>query len=292
MKPSSMGLIQAISAYLIWGLFPLYWIWLTHVPALEILAHRVVWSCAALTVGMLIYRRQFIIKQAISQPRTLLFLIITSVLISINWLVYIWAVSNSYVIEASMGYYINPLVNVLLGALFLRERLRRYQYLAVFLALIGVVIMTVTYGKLPLVTITLAMSFSLYALSRKFVTIDSQSALLIETVIVLFPALGYLCFGEHSYAILHDTWINRLLLMGGGLVTIVPLLLLSNALKTLPLSTVGLLQYMTPTMLFLSGIFLFNEPFTLSQAVSFSFIWLGVAVYSAEALWVRRRNKK
>ncbi len=290
MTTTTAGLLQGIAAYFIWGLFPLYWVWLKHVPAGEVMAHRILWSCVILALVTLCGRRLDALKTAINQPYTLLLLLISALLISVNWLVYIWAMANAYILESSMGYYINPLVNVLLGALFLRERLRRLQYLALLFAVIGVVVMTVSYGKPPWVALTLALSFGFYALVRKFVRLDSQTALLIETALLLLPAVIYLSIGTHSYAIIHDTWDHRLLLIGGGLVTIVPLLLIANALKHLTLSTLGFLQYLAPTMLFLSAVFLFDEPFTHSQAMSFSFIWVGLGIYTAEAIWVARKN--
>ncbi len=289
---TTVGLIQAMSAYFIWGLFPLYWMWLKHVPAGEVMAHRIVWSFVILfLVASLSARRWVLLKDALRYRKTLAILSVSAVLISINWLLYIWAVYNGYVLEASMGYYINPLVNILLGAVFLHERLRRLQYVAVFLAFAGVVVLALTYSRPPWIALGLAFSFGFYALFRKTIQLDSQTALLIETSIILVPAVLYLTFGQHSYAIINDTWVHRLLLVGGGLVTIVPLILLSNALKKLNLSTIGILQYTVPTLLFLYGIFLFDEEFNLAQAISFALIWSGLAIYIFEAIFLKKLKK-
>lgn len=291
MSPVGTGLAQAFSAYFLWGLFPLYWMWLKHIPAPEIMAHRILWSFVIL-LGLSAYKgRLNLAMQGLRDRKTLLLLCVTAVLISQNWLIYIWAVGNGYVIEASLGYYINPLVNMLLGAIFLQERLRRYQYVAAVFALLGVLVLTLTYGRLPWVALVLAFSFAFYALLRKFVALDAQTALLIETGIVVAPALLYLLFGANSQAIFTEPWVYRTLLIGGGAVTILPLMLMTASLKVLTLSTVGFIQYIGPTLQFLCGIFILKESFSTYQAISFSLIWTGLIIYTAEAVIKRRQAK-
>ncbi|PID66769.1 MAG: protein RarD [Gammaproteobacteria bacterium] len=289
MKLSS-GLVQAVTAYAIWGLFPLYWVWLKQVPAVEVMAHRIVWSFVTLLVFMLARKRLITVVDGLKNKKMLLLLTATALLISINWLLYIWAVSNGHVLESSLGYYINPLVSVVLGMLFLGERLRRFQYLAVLFAFVGVLFLALMHGQIPWVALGLAFSFAFYALLRKWVELAAQSAMLIETGLLLMPALCYLVLVGQNNAIISGGGFMRLLLICGGAVTLLPLILLTGALKTLPLSTIGFLQYLSPTMQFLIGLLVFNEPFDIYRGISFLLIWTGLVIYSLEALWVA--NKK
>lgn len=288
----SSGLFQASGAYFIWGIVPLYWIWLTAVPATEIIAHRICWSFVILGVIIVARKRTSWVIRGLKEPKSLLLLTITALLISVNWLLYVWAVNNGYVIEASLGYYINPLINILLGALFLGERLRRLQYVAIFLAFLGVMVLTLNYGRLPWIALTLAGSFGTYALLRKFVTLDAQTALFIETGIVLIPAFLYLVLGHHSHALTNASTITILLLIGGGAITIIPLVLIANGLKTLTLATIGLLQYISPTLQFLCGVLIFKEPFSTIQLISFVLIWTGLGFYTLEVLHFYQKDRQ
>lgn len=285
------GWSQAFIAYFVWGLFPIYWYFLRHVPALEILAHRIIWSVVILGLIVMLTQRREQVKTTLKDHKQLKILAVTAVLVTANWLLYIWSVSNGHVIQASLGYYITPLVNISLGAIFLRERLRKRQYYAVALATTGVGVLTVSHGQIPVIALTLALTFGFYTLLRKYVTIGAQASLLLETTLMFLPAVGYLLWlGERSIS-LHETWGHQLLLIGGGVVTIIPLVCLANALKVLPLSTIGFFQYLSPTLQFLCGIFIFNEPFGTVQLVSFCFIWLALLVYTIEAIRYSRKGQ-
>jgi len=280
------GVLYAGGAYLLWGLFPIYWKALQIVPAAEILGHRMVWSLG-FVVLLLVWKRHWgWVKTAVSTPRTLITFIITGVLLGINWLTYIWGVNAGFVVETSLGYFINPLVNVVLGVLFLHERLRVGQWTAVFIAFIGVVYLTITYGQLPWIALTLAFTFACYGLLRKTATLNSMEGLSMETA-VLFPfALAYLLYlqitGQAVFA--QASWTVSLLLVLTGVVTAVPLLLFAAGARRINLSTLGILQYIAPTIQFLLGIFLYNESFIMQRFVGFSLIWLALLVYSVESV--------
>ncbi|KAA3659393.1 MAG: EamA family transporter RarD [Chloroflexi bacterium] len=280
------GVLYAGGAYLLWGLFPIYWKALQNVPATEILGHRMVWSLG-FVVLLLAFRRHWgWVKTAVSTPRTLITFIASGILLGINWLTYIWGVNAGFVVETSLGYFINPLVSVVFGVLFLRERLRVGQWTAVFIAFIGVVYLTMTYGQLPWIALTLAFSFACYGLLRKTATLNSVEGLSMETA-VLFPfALAYLLYlgftGQAVFA--HASWMTTLLLVLTGGVTAVPLLLFAAGARRINLSTLGILQYIAPTIQFLLGIFLYNEPFTIQRFIGFSLIWLALLVYSVEGV--------
>lgn len=214
------GVIQVTTAYVLWGLFPLYWYFLAHLGAIEIMSNRIVWSFLLLITATTVLRHWRSVFAALSNFQALRILLITAALICVNWGLYIWSVSNGYVLEASMGYYINPLVNMLFGAVFLRERLRRYQYFAVGFAVAGVLFMTMAYGHVPYVALVLAVSFSLYALLRKIVPVDGQTALLIETGLVLLPALVYLFALGKDNTLIFGSVGEIGLLIGGGAITV------------------------------------------------------------------------
>ena len=280
------GILYAGAAYLLWGLFPIYWKALQNVPATEILGHRMVWSLGFVLLLLAVRRHWKWVKTAVSTPRTLFTFIASGVLLAINWLTYIWGVNAGFVVETSLGYFINPLVSVLLGVFFLRERLRIGQWTAVFIAFVGVVYLTVIYGQLPWIALTLAFSFGMYGLLRKTAVLNSVEGLSMETA-VLFPfAFGYLIYlqvtGQAVFG--HATWTTSLLLAATGVVTAVPLLLFAAGARRINLSTIGLLQYIAPTIQFLLGVFLYGEPFSMQQLIGFSLIWLALFVYSMEGV--------
>ncbi|MPV86320.1 EamA family transporter RarD [Ostreibacterium oceani] len=286
-KNTKIALMQALAAYGMWGIFPLYWYFLQHVPAIESIAHRIIWSFVLLIVVLTMSKKWQAVRGVFLQPRLLLALALTSLLVSGNWLLYIWAVTHQYVIESSLGYFINPVVNMLLGTLFLGERFRKWQYLALFFVLLGIAIISISYGRIPYIALGLAVSFALYALLRKVIAVASQPGLLIETGITLLPALIYLTYLGQSSAFVSGGWLTSTLLIGAGIVTIVPLILMNSALKGLTLTEVGLVQYLSPTIQFLLGLFLFKEPFSTLQLVSFCCIWLGLIIYTGERLMYR-----
>ncbi|WP_373501295.1 EamA family transporter RarD [Desulfococcus sp.] len=280
-----IGIASGASAFLIWGLSPAYWKMLAGVPALEIITHRMVWSFVFLLPLILISGRRGEFTSVLTNRKTMGVLLTTSLLVSVNWLIYIWAVNTGHVLQASLGYYINPLVNVLLGMVFLKERLRRPQALAVLTALAGVVCLGVSYGQFPWISISLAVSFGCYGLVRKVAAVGALVGLAVETLLLSVPALFYLVHVglEGRGAFLSRGPGMDLILMGSALVTAVPLLLFTTGTRRLSLSTVGFLQYIAPTGMFLLGVFAYGEPFSTAQIVTFSLIWTALAVYSVDA---------
>jgi chloramphenicol-sensitive protein RarD len=280
------GVLCGISAYLIWGLSPVYWKLLQSVPAFEIINHRIIWSFLFLVSLLMIKRRWGEVLAALVNPRTLSVLLLSSLLVAFNWLLYIWAINHDRVLQASLGYYINPLVNVLLGMLFLKERMRRAQLVAFVLAAAGVLYLTFYYGGVPWISLALAFSFGFYGLIRKIIPVGSLVGLSIETLLLSVPASIWLFYLNHSGAgtFLHSGGILDVILIGSALVTAVPLLLFTQGARRLNLSTVGFLQYIAPTCMFLLGVFVFKEPFAKEQIISFILIWTALAVYSLDSV--------
>ncbi|PID85130.1 MAG: protein RarD [Chloroflexi bacterium] len=286
------GILYGIAAYILWGLFPLYWKSMQGVPAIEILSHRMVWSFFFMLAVLAVTKRWAWIRPVLTQPKVLLTFLATAVLLGINWFTYIWGVNAGFIVETALGYFINPLVNVLLGFLFLKERLRRGQLMAVLLALTGVLYLTFTYGSLPWIALTLAFSFGFYGLLRKTAVLDSLEGLSLETA-WLFPlALGMLIYFEMqgTAAFAHSPLTTNILLMGAGVVTAVPLLLFAASARRVTMATLGILQYLAPTCQFLIGVFIYGEAFSSTQLVGFSFIWVALASYSVESIRHSRKN--
>ena len=288
------GIIAALMAYTMWGLFPIYFKIVSDVEALEMLAHRIVWS---LPFGALIIwlRHQWPeVKRALSHKRTFGFLALSALVISVNWLTYIYAVQNEHIFQASLGYYINPLVNVVLGMVFLRERLRAPQILAVVLATVGVIYLTVYYGEFPWIALALAVSFGLYGLIRKIAPVGSLAGLTVETLLLSIPALVYLFYldGQGAGHIFRVSLKVDLLLMGCALATAIPLLFFTLGARRLYLTTVGLLQYIAPSCMFLLAVFLFREPLVKAQVVTFIFIWTALAIYSTDSVRYYKRAEQ
>ena len=268
------GILYAIAAYGMWGLLPLYWKALQHVPALEILSHRMTWSLGFVLGLLLVRRRWEWLKTAVSQPRTLLLFTASALLLSVNWFVYIWGVNAGFIVETSLGYFINPLVSVLMGVFFLGEQLRKGQWLAIALAGVGVIYLTVRYGALPWIALTLATSFALYGLIRKTAPLGSLEGLSLETALMFIPALGYLVYLESlgTAAFGHVDGLTTGLLMFAGAATAVPLLFFAAGARRTRLATIGILQYIAPTLQFLIGVLIYHEPFTADRLVGFGFI--------------------
>jgi len=288
------GVWYGIAAYGMWGLFPLYWKALQHVPALEILSHRMTWSLLFVLVLLLVRRRWDWLKTAVHTPRTILLFIASALLLSTNWFVYIWGVNAGHIVETSLGYFINPLVSVLMGVFFLGETLRRVQWVAIALAAAGVIYLTVQYGALPWIALTLATSFALYGLIRKTAPLGSLEGLSLETALMFFPALGYLLYLEWTgtAAFGHVDPLTSLLLGFAGVATAVPLLLFAAGARRIKLATIGILQYIAPTLQFLIGVLVYQEPFTMDRVVGFSLIWLALLIYSGENIWFNRRQPR
>ena len=290
-RRTRIGIAGSAGAFLIWGLSPVYWKMLAGVPALEIIMHRIVWSLLFLLPLILFFGRRGEFMSVLTNRKTMGVLLGTSIFVAVNWLIYIWAVNNGHVLQASLGYYINPLVNVLLGMVFLKERLRPPQALAVLMATAGVVYLGVSYGGFPWISISLALSFGCYGLVRKVAAVGALIGLAVETLLLSVPALIYLVHVGLSGrgVFLHHGFGMDLTLMGTALVTAVPLLLFTTGTRRLNLSTVGFLQYIAPTGMFLLGVFAYGEPFSAAQIITFALIWLALAVYSADAVAHYRR---
>ena len=287
MNNQRWGIACAVAAYGIWGLFPLYWKFLETVPALEILSHRVIWSGVLLLLMLLaIGVRQRSIALLLN-PRQCLVLFASASILAVNWGLYIYGVNNDRIIETSLGYFINPLVNVLLGAVFLKERLLWGQWLAVALAAIGVGYSIISVGKLPWIALTLAFSFGLYGLLRKLVKVKPLLALTVETWFLLPIAIAFLLRQESNY--LGQSGLITWLLIGSGIVTSVPLLCYGSAIQRLRLSTMGFFQYIAPSLQLGIGIVVYKEPFTLNNAIVFGFIWTALAVYTIVSFKDRKK---
>lgn len=285
-----IGILSAALAFLCWGLFPLYFHALKAVPPLEIMVHRVLWSLLFLAVILGVRRQWSWLGQLRGQPRVMGGFVLSSLLLSGNWLLYIWAVNNGHVIDASLGYFINPLVNVMLGYLVLKERLRPVQWGAIALAAVGVAWLTWQAGHMPWIALLLAASFGGYGLLRKTAALGALEGLSFETMI-LFPfALGYVVWlsmhGMNSF-VSTDSDATRWLLIAAGPITAIPLLLFASGARKIPLSVLGLLQYIGPTLQMTLGIFFFHEVFSQARLVGFVLIWSALALYAAEGLYRR-----
>ena len=287
---AATGVACSIGAYALWGVFPIYFKAVAEVPALEVLAHRIVWS-VVLVAGLLSLQRSWrLVALALANRRLLLTLAGSALVISLNWGVFIWAVADGRILDCSLGYYINPLVSVVLGVAVLRERLRRVQWLAVAIAAVGVATEVISFGTLPWVALTLALSFAFYGLIRKTAPVDPVSGLFIETLLLSPAALIFLAVlaAEGEGAFLAKGWRVDALLLLAGPITALPLLLFVAGAQRIRLSTVGLLQYIAPTGHFLLAVFVYEEPFTPVHLATFAFIWLALAIYSLSIL--RRRG--
>jgi chloramphenicol-sensitive protein RarD len=284
------GTCYAIGAYALWGLLPVYWKWIQHVPATQVLCHRILWSFVTLFVILLISRQWRAFREAVANLHVLRAYAIAAVLISINWLTYIWAVNAGFIVETSLGYFINPLLSVLLGVVFFRERLRPLQWAAIALASAGVVHLTFAYGSLPWIALTLAITFGAYGLVKKTAPLGSLQGLTLETGVLLVPAIMFLVYSDRAGngAFFNSGAISDVLLMGAGIITAVPLLLFSSAARRIPLSLIGILQYIAPTLQFLLGVLVYKEPFTTTKFIGFGIVWAALIIYGVEGLLVYR----
>ncbi|MEN1729308.1 MAG: EamA family transporter RarD [Pseudomonadota bacterium] len=285
------GLITALSAFLFWGLAPIYFKWVDHVRADEIIAHRIVWSVFFLGLILLLRDRGQVLKKIKIPPRMLAMLAVSSTLILANWLIFVYAVNSDRVLSTSLGYFINPLVNVVLGMLIFRERLSPIQALAVLIAAAGTVYMALQVGEIPWVALSLAFSFGLYSVVRKLTDVGPMVGLFWETLLAIPLALVWMVWLHRTGLLVFDPAQvgSALLLIGTGLVTVIPLLLFAAAVRRLPLSTMGIFQYLAPSMTFILAVFVYNEPFTVDHAITFGSIWLALLLYTYPSLYRRRR---
>jgi chloramphenicol-sensitive protein RarD len=278
------GIWYAVGAYTIFGCFPLYWKLLERVPALQTVSHRILWSCVLLLVWMATTGSQATFRSAWRSPRIIGLYAAAALTIAINWFVYIWAVDAGFVVQTALGYFINPLVSVVLGVAFLHERLRRLQWVAVGLAAAGVIHLTIYYRTPPWIALTLAASFGTYGLLKKLAPLDALQGMVVETSVLSLPALAYLAAANHagSGAFGHAGAALTLLMIGAGPVTTLPLLLFAAAARRIPLSLMGMIQYINPTLQFLLGVFLYKEPFTRGQFAGFACVWGALVLFAGE----------
>lgn len=279
---SRRGFLFALSAYLFWGIQPLFLKPLAHIPAVEVLAHRIVWSVPVAAVILIALGRTADLKAAFRSPRTLMMAGVTAILITFNWGIYVWAIANDRAMEAALGYYINPLVNVVLGALLLGERLSRLQVAAIALAAVAVVILTVNAGGLPWISLALPLSFAAYGYFKKTLPIGPSQGFFLEVLILFAPFLLYILWlqvrNESHFVLSQPADMGWLIFTGP--ITTVPLVLFAFGARALRFSTVGVMQYIAPTIVFLIAIFIFHEPFSTTKAIAFALIWVGLALYS------------
>ncbi|OTA17836.1 chloramphenicol resistance permease RarD [Xenorhabdus vietnamensis] len=291
---TTQGILYALGAYLIWGLAPIYFKAIQYVPPDEIVSHRVIWSVFFMVLMLIVTRHWRQVWTVVRQPKILLLLGITAFTITSNWLTYIWAVNNNHLLEASLGYFINPLVSVLFGMIFLGERFRRMQWIAVGLAFTGVLIQLWHFGSVPVVGLYLATTFAVYGLIRKKLGVDAQTGMLIETIWVFPVALTYLLFFTHSPTsnMLDNAYSLNLMLIAAGIITTVPLLLFTAAAAHLRLSTLGFFQYLGPTLMFLLATLAFGEKIGPERLITFGFIWAALILFTLDALYTQRRLRK
>jgi chloramphenicol-sensitive protein RarD len=287
---SARGLAAGATAFTIWGLFPVYLHPLREVAAIQVIAHRVTWSCLFIFTWMALRGELGRVSATLARPALLAPLTLSALLISCNWLVYVWSVTHGHIVESSLGYYINPLVNVLLGICVLRERLNPRQWLAVALAGLAVAYLAVLAGRPPWIAFALALSFSLYGLVRKVISVDALPGLATETLILLPLAAAYLawCQADGSGALTGHGWRMTALLVGSGLITAVPLFLFAYGARALPYSTIGVLQYIGPSLQLVCGVLFLHESFGPAVAAGFALLWVGLLIYAADGVWRAR----
>ena len=284
------GILNGIAAYVMWGVFPIYWKLLHEVPALQVIGHRITWSFLLLILFILLTKQWRDFRFAALTAKTFGIYSVAAVLLTINWLVYVWGVNAGFIVETSLGYFINPLISVLLGVIFLHERLRPAQWIPVALATAGVTYLTVAYGRLPWIALSLAFSFGFYGFVKKLAPLGSLYGLTLETGIAFPIALVYLFFvGFNDMgAFLHTGPQVDLLLIGAGIVTTIPLLMFASAARQIPLTLIGLLQYIAPTMQFLIGVFLYKEPFDHAHLIGFGIVWVALVIFWVENFLANR----
>ncbi len=291
---SPRGLAFAVTAYVLWGGLPLYMKALSHVPPTEVVAHRVLWSVPVAGLILIMLRRTGDLIQALRQPRILGMAALTAGLISVNWLTYVYAIATDQALDAALGYYINPLFSIVLGFVILGERLRPAQWVSISFALLAVIVLTYELGKLPWIALVLTVTWGFYALFKKSLPIGPNQGFLLEVMILSPIAMGYVAYlswtGQNSFATL--SWGTSWLLVGSGAITAIPLIIYANGAKLLSLTTIAMLQYIAPTFIFLTALFIFNEPFGWEKQVAFPLIWTALAIYSGNLIWRRRAARR
>lgn len=296
MATQQKGVLVALIAYIIWGVFPVFWKQLSAVSSIEVLLSRVIWAFVFTTIFIVIIGQgknlQNDLKNLAKQKGQLIRLFFASVFISINWGVFIWAVNAGQILQSSLGYYINPLIMVLFGVIFFKEKLEKYTLIAIIIAAIGVCILAISYGEIPWIALTLAVTFAIYGVLKKKITLDATRGLAIETLFITpFAIIGYiylLLTTEISFV--YDGFSTSSLLVLGGILTAIPLVLFAKGAQAIPLYLIGFIQFISPTMTFFIGVFVYDEPFTQVEVMAFSCIWLAVIIFSTFKLKETRKN--
>ena len=290
MRKRNSGIHNAFGAYFIWGLVPVYWKLLKHVPAIQLIGHRIIWSFILLAAFLLVFRKWPELCSLAAARKVIGIYLAAAVLVGFNWFIYVWAVNAGYIVEASLGYFITPLLSVLLGVVFLRERLRLFQWISVAAAAAGVVYLTAVYGRLPWIALGLAFTFSFYGLVKKTAPLSSIYGLALESGILFLPGMLFLAYQDWvgRGAFLHTGLTSDLLMVTAGLITTVPLIMFSSAAQTIPLTTIGIMHYITPTCQFLLGVLVYDETFTISQAVGFAVVWTALILFCIESVFFHR----
>jgi chloramphenicol-sensitive protein RarD len=289
-EDSARGFAFALSAYFLWGFLPIYMKAVGHIPAMEVLAHRVIWSVPVAGLVLLVLGRTADIKAAIRSPRTLMMAGLTAALITVNWLTYIWAISAGHALDTALGYFINPLFSIFLAAVLLKEKLSPMQLAAIALVVVAVAILTVEAGGLPWVALVLMVTWGFYAFFRKTLPVGPNQGFFLEVIILCLPCLFYILYLEGSGQghLVGTSVSDSLLLIASGVVTAIPLIMYANGAKLLRLSTIGLMQYIAPTMIFLIAVFVFHEELSTTKLIAFALIWTALLVYS----WPMIRNAR
>lgn len=284
------GFLYALSAYLLWGFLPLYMKALAHIPAVEVVAHRVIWSVPVAALILMATGRTADLFRALRTPRMLAMAALTAALVSVNWGIYVWAIGSGHALDAALGYFINPLFSIFLGAVLLKERLQALQWAAIGLAAVAVAILTWEAGQLPFVGLGLTLTWGFYAFLKKWLPIGPNQGFMLEVLLLSPPALAYAWWlaGRGADNFLQGSAMDVALLLGCGLVTAIPLILYANGAKGLRLSTIAIMQYIPPTMIFLTAVFVFGEPFGSARAVAFPLIWAALVLYT----WSMARNAR
>ena len=291
-EDTAAGFALALTVYGLWGFLPLYMKLIAHMPAAEVVAHRVIWSVPIATLVLIVLRRTSALREALRSPRMLLMACLTAALVSLNWGIYVWAVMAGNAMDAALGYYMNPLFSIFLAAVFLGEKPSSAQMVAIVLAALAVLILTFEAGGLPWAALGMMLTWGFYALAKKSLPIGPNLGFLLEVLILLIPALGYVWYltaagtSHFSASFTRDT----MLLLGCGVVTAVPLLIYANAAKRLRLSTIGILQYIAPTVIFLIAFFVFDEPFGRGRMIAFPMIWVALVIYTSSMLRQMRKG--
>ena len=289
---SARGFAFALTAYVLWGFLPFYMKAVAHIPPAEVIAHRIIWSVPVAGAVLVALGRTGDVKMALRTPRMMAMATLTAALITVNWGIYVWAIGVGRTLDTALGYFINPLFSILLGALLLREKLKTAQKVAIGLAALGVVVLTVEAGSLPWVALMLMLTWGFYAFFRKTLPVGPNQGFFLEVLILSLPALAYIVYLEATGQghLLNGTTQDVVLLLSAGVVTAVPLIIYANGAKLLRLSTIGIMQYIAPTMIFMIAVFIFDEPFGTAKMVAFPLIWLGLLVYSMSMLAASRKK--